>query len=593
MIAKHVFLQAGARHAQWISLAALLVPAFAQAEPQASPDAGSPDLQAATEAGSSNGTAADARPSVADALPPKITADASPGTATDISPPKAADAIPATTSAAESPRRKTAADSLPGSPTNPGPGLSPEAPPTPPAPGGRAPSFGAPTDRDAWVFRWTGRISGWEQVGIGRKATDGFPTQSGTALHTPPLTVGKVPIWAGPGGTMNFQYGNQTIRAFASLEASLAGKEYQGYYRGDAGPRIRTAYLAITPSPIGDLRLGFQVGAFSANYGAPGQWGWGIYGPVLGIHGYGGSATANYDWGPRTQLYLEYGIAAVPEVDEAFVRGTYSDWPENGLSTIVNHAHAGISLDNRYFAKVHVAQADGRDMRTWLDAQMLSPTPYDGKIRVAALELRWVGDPWGQLGVTPVYWGFDHALSVHNGIWWGLDWTAGGREMTRKFLGPQSGGTGKIVAVSAEYDFSLSRILRYPEPFDGNGRDLRVSLAFLPFWTVASADPSYEGGKGYFVGATVEYVLLSWFSTMVMVFGENRQMAMADVTAEWQRGRWASHSGTVGLVLHSDWQSQDRLVLAYSRYFYSNFADSNPARPLDRDVLTLGASIAF
>jgi hypothetical protein len=314
---------------------------------------------------------------------------------------------------------------------------------------------------------------------------------------------------------------------------------------------------------------------------------------VLSVHGYGGTAIANYDLGPRAQLYLEYGIAAVPEVDEAYVRGTYSDWSENGLSTIVNHVHAGISVDNRYFAKLHLAHAQGRDMRNWLNAQMINTTPGDGTIQVAALELRWVNDPWGQLGVTPVYWGFDHALSVHNGIWWGLDWTAGGREMSRKFLGPHSNGTGKIVAVSAQYDLSLSRILRYPEPFDGNGRDLRVSLAFLPFWTVATADPNYEGGKGYYLGATLEYVVLSWLSTVVMVFGENRQLAMADTTGQWQSGRWATHSATVGLALHSDWQSQDRLVLAYSRYFYSNFADNNPARPLDRDVLTLGASVAF
>ena len=73
--------------------------------------------------------------------------------------------------------------------------------------------------------------------------------------------------------------------------------------------------------------------------------------------------------------------------------------------------------------------------------------------------------------------------------------------MSRKFLGPQSNGTGKIAAVSAEYDFSVVRMLRYPEPFDGNGRDLRVSLAFLPFWTVSSADPSYENTKGYYLGA--------------------------------------------------------------------------------------------
>jgi hypothetical protein len=585
----------------WISAAAcLLVPAVAQAEegtagsPPAQPPADTAPAKPAadTAPGQTPADTAPAKPA-ADIAPAKPAAETAPAQPpADTAPAKpAAETAPAQTPAA-SPRRTTAVDSLPGSSTNPGVGMSPEAPPVPPAPGGRAPSFGAPADKDAWVFRLAGRISGWEQLGIGRRAEDEFPTKSGAILHTQPLTVGKVPIWAGPGGTLNFQYGSQTIMAFASVEAWLAGSEYSGYYRDEYGPRIRTAYLAATPAPIGDLRLRFQVGAFPSNYGAPGQWGWGIFGPALAINGYGGTATANLDLGPRLQLYLEYGISGVPAVDEAFVRGTYANWPENGVSSIVNHVHVGISRENKYFAKLHLAQANGRDMRKWLDVAMPA-TPSDGTIRVAALELRWVNDPYGQLGVTPVYWEFDHALSVHGGIWWGLDWTAGGREMTRKFLGPQSNGTGKIVAVSAEYDFSVSRILRSPEPFDGNGRDLRVSLAFLPFMTVSSQDPNYEDTKGYYLGATLEYVLFSWFSTMAMVFGESRSMAMADVSGEWTRGRWASHSATAALVLHSDWQSQDRIVLAYSRYFYTNFADNNPARPLDRDVLTLGASVAF
>ena len=569
-------------HASWIAVAAcLLVPAVAQAEQ------GSAESEPAKAVVESEPAKA-----VVESEPAKPAADIQPAKATAESEPAkpAADIQPSKPQAPKTAR--TAIDSLPGSSTNPGFSLSPEAPPKPPAPGGRAPSFGAPVDRDAWVFRLGGRISGFEQVGVGRTPQDGIPGQSGTILHTPALTVGKMPFWAGAGGTLNFQYGNQTIMAFASLEASMAGQEYDGYYNSQIGPRIRTAYLAATPAPIGDTRLRFQFGAFPANYGAPGQWGWGIFGPVLAIHGYGGTATANLDLGPRTQLYLEYGVAAVPEVDEAFARGTYTDWPESGLSTIVNHVHAGISFDNKYFAKVHLAQANGRDLRRWLDSAM-NVTPQDGHMQVAALELRWVNDPYGQLGVTPVYWNFDKAVSLHGGIWWGLDWTAGGREMSRKFLGSQSNGTGQIVAVSAEYDFSLSRILRYPDAFDGNGRDLRVALAFLPFWTVASADANYDNTKGYYLGATFEYVLSSWLSTTFAVFGQNLNLAMADVSGQWQRGRAASHSGTVGLVLHSDWQSQDRIVLAYSRYFYTAFADNNPARPLDHDVFTIGASVAF
>jgi hypothetical protein len=433
-------------------------------------------------------------------------------------------------------------------------------------------------------------------MGVGRRPADPPPGYRGTALHTPPATVGRSPFWAGSAATLNFQYGTQTVMAFASYEVALTGREWEGYNRSEYGSRLRTAYVSVTPAPIGDVSLRLQVGAFPANYGAPGQWGWGIFGPVLAVHGYGGTAAADYSLTADTLLSLEHGVAAVPEVDEAFVRGTYADWPENGLSTIVSHVHAGISYENKYFAKLHLAHADGRNMRRYLDddpATAERERGSDGRMDVAALELRWVEDPYGQLGVTPVYWNFGRALSVHNGIWWGIDWTAGGREMTRKFLGSQSEGTGQIVAVSAEYDFSVSRMLHYPEPFDGNGRDLRVGVALMPHWTVATDDPGYEGADGHLLGATFEHVLLSWLSTTYAVFGESRDETMADVSGNVQHGRSTAYNATVGLVLHSDWQSRDRMVLAYSRYFYSDFTDSNPALPLDRDVFTLGASLAF
>ena len=60
-----------------------------------------------------------------------------------------------------------AVDSLPGSARPAGVNLSPEAPPTPPAPGGRAPSFGAPVDPNSFVFRLGGRFSAWSSVGFG------------------------------------------------------------------------------------------------------------------------------------------------------------------------------------------------------------------------------------------------------------------------------------------------------------------------------------------------------------------------------------------------------------------------------------------
>ncbi|HEX6277276.1 MAG TPA: hypothetical protein VFZ53_29745 [Polyangiaceae bacterium] len=499
---------------------------------------------------------------------------------------------------------KDSAHSLPGSPRPIGPSLSPEAPPTPPAPGGRAPSFGSPTDSDAWVFRLGGRISAWGRFGVGRQSSDAAPGDDGPPLHTPPIIAGPDPIYAGTAATLNFSYGNQTVMAFASYEASLASPEWEGYQNTVNGARFRSAYVSVTPAPIGAMRLRFQVGAFPAHYGAPGPWGWGMFGPLIAVKGYGGIAALDYDLPGGKVLSLEYGIAASPLVSEEFVRGTYTEWPEVGLSSIVNHAHAGMSFSNKYFTKLHFAHADGRNLRTEgfeydnrTGQRVVQP---DGRMLAAALELRWVEDPFGQFGVTPAYWNFKDARAVHDGIWWATGWTAGGRDMTNKHLSnDKRRSTGQFMAVSAEYDFSLSRILKYPEPFDGNGPDLRVALGFLPFWTLETDDPNYEGADGFHVGASFEHVLLSWLSTTYRFFGESRDAALPQIDAvpgvrdDYDHGRWSAYNVSLGLAFHSDWQSRDRIELAYSRYFYSELADNNPIQPLDKEVFTLGASLAF
>jgi hypothetical protein len=35
------------------------------------------------------------------------------------------------------------------------------------------------------------------------------------------------------------------------------------------------------------------------------------------------------------------------------------------------------------------------------------------------------------------------------------------------------------------------------------------------------------------------------------------------------------------------------MELLYTHYFYSDLTDNNPEQPLDREVFTLGASLAF
>jgi hypothetical protein len=509
---------------------------------------------------------------------------------------------------------EAAPDPIPGSPRPPGVDLAPDAPPVPPAPGGRAPSFGAPADNGEWSFRIGGRISGWEAFGIGRTPQNPPPGYKGTPLHVPILSQGRLPFWPGAGATLSLQYGNPVLTAYVLYYARFNSPQYQGYYNPQNGPAFGQAYLLVNPEPIGPLRLLFRVGGFVETYGGPGQWGWGIFGPLLAVRGFGETSNADYDLTPDLRLSLTHGVLAVPGVPENWVRGDYNNWIETGVSAFVHHAHAGLIYKNQYTFRLHYASSYGTDERMYLKT-FLNQAPHDGRMDTFLAEARWVQDPYGQVGVTAGLWNFDHAASVGDGIWWGLDWTQGAREMINKFIGPYSTGTGKVAAVSAEYDTSIARILWYPRSFDGNGPDLRIAVGGTVYWTLATDDTAFMNTGGFYLGTELEYRFLSWLSATFSAYGENRASPLYSFCTPpggiGQPGngastpggtcavyvgpgaRWAVYSVNPGIRFHSDWSSTDSIQLIYSRRFYSSAVDNNPAMPLDTDAVTLGAYVQF
>jgi hypothetical protein len=466
-----------------------------------------------------------------------------------------------------------------GSPRPPGLGLAPEAPPMPPAPGGRAPSFGAPTPKEDWSFRLGGRFAGYEAFGIGRRPNPARAGYQGTALHVPALTQGRQPFWPGAGASLFFYYGTSLVNATVLYYARFSGKEREGRYYPPNGPAFGQAFLTFTPEPIGTLRLQARVGAILGTYAGPGQWGWGIFGPMLGVRGYGEAINLEYDLNPDLRLMLEHGICGVPAMPEDWARGDYTGWIETGISSYVHHGHAGLSYKNQYVVRAHYASALGYDDRTYL-----SLPPVDGQINAFLVEGHYTNDPYGHFGVSGAFYSFTNAIHVNDAFWWGLDWTQGGREMTSKFLGPSSQGNGKIVSVSAEYNFSLARILWYPRAFSGRSPDVRVALAGLYHRTLDTPDALFKDASGYSLGLELEYQLLSWLSATLQTYGMSR---------DYQTGRWETLSISPGLAFRSDWLATDRIQLAYSRHFYSRAVDFNPAAPLDKDILTVGAYVQF
>jgi hypothetical protein len=495
-----------------------------------------------------------------------------------------------------------ATDALPGSARPSGLGLSPEAPPVAPAPGGRAPSFGAPTPKgEEALFRLGANIYAWEAVGLGRTPSPSAGPDVSPRLHVPALTQGRQPFYPQTGVTLRFDYGTAAVRGTLTFQVRSPRTEAQGYDKPTEGPSFGQAYLTFTPTPLGKLRLMFRAGAFTENFGGPGLWGWGIFGPMLAVRGYGGSAFAEYDVTPELRMNLEYGALGVPGVPEEVRRGDYTGWTETGLSSIVQHAHAGFNYKNQYVLRLHYARASGTDERRYL-----LPAPArqarDGHLDAYVAEARWVAMPFGELGVSGAFWNLKDASAVHDSIWWAIDWTKGAQDLTNKYLGASSGGNGQLAAISAQYSMSLATLLWHyaGRSFDGNGPDVRLALAGVAHRTLASDDPYLNDSSGYLLGTEIQYQMLRWFGLTLRGFGESRDAVVTQtysdgnvVRGNTTTGRWSVYSVSPGIVFRTNWQSTDRIELIYSRRFYGDAVDNNSALPLDRDVFALGAFLDF
>ena len=491
---------------------------------------------------------------------------------------------------------------LPGSPRPNGLGLSPEAPPVPPPPGGRAPSFGTPTPgSEETSFRIGGNIYAWEAVGIGHEPRLNGGKDLNLRLHVPALSQGRQPFYPQTGITLRFEYGTSTVRATVSFQVRSPRNQLQGYEKVTEGPSFGQAYLTYTPAPLGALRLMFRAGAFTENFGGPGLWGWGIFGPMLAVRGYGGSGYAEYDVSPQLRLNFQYGAQGVPGVPEEFRRGDYTGWTETGLSSFVHHGLVGLSYKNEWVFKLHFSRATGTDERRYLLPQPANEA-RDGHMDVYVAETRWARQPYGQIGVSGAFWNFENATAVHDSIWWAVDWTKGAQDLINKYLGAGSGGTGKMAAVSAQYTVSLATLLWALDgrSFDGNGPDMRVALAGVRHFTLSSQDRYLDGSGGYLLGADVQYQMLKWFGLSLRSYGESRDAVVTTpyldgnvVRGNTSVGRWSVYSVSPGIVFRTNWQSADRLELIYSRRFYGDAVDNNLAQPLDRDVVALGAYLEF
>jgi hypothetical protein len=470
-------------------------------------------------------------------------------------------------------------------------GLAPGTPQVGTLPGGVTPAYGQRAgDESQWRFDFHGFLSMPLRAGINKRAGTATKDQYSWVLHAPPVVpdylgsfnyTGVVPQ---PYVQLNFSYGNSVVTGNI-IVLSHTSSTAAAAYDPPAQTGISDTYLTFNlPDLAKNSHVQINVGAFTNRYGIMGQYDEGRYGTPLIARTRGAGETISVKHAFRDVVFaLEQGISG--QLDKA-PNGMITDgW--NGFadpnvgSGLVHHLHAGFGYRGIATLGAHYLFAWTQDERA---SQGLTP---DGKIGVLGADLRLTMGRFGHFYVGASHTDARDARSVGRVI--EVLNTPGGPGLMREYLGPNSGGTGKLLTIGAQYDLSLASVLYYPLVFKGDAPDIILSVFGIQT-SVSSKEAAYDGVTKRKFGGEAAYSLLPWLAVSVradrvMPNGHDSDQSFSILSPR--------------IIFRTKWQSHDQVVLQYSRWFYGSGVvvrdgypptDNRLLNP-DRDMVSLTASM--
>ncbi|MDC3955236.1 hypothetical protein [Polyangium jinanense] len=470
-------------------------------------------------------------------------------------------------------------------------GLTPGTPVVATLPGGIGPSYGKkPASEQDYSFDFHGLITMPLRLGLNQR--EGFVTteQKNLVLHAPPVVPDYRDSFAGtsvvpqPYAQLAFSYGNSIVTGTAIIKAWTATTA-ASFFDPTLQGGITDAFITFNlPKLAKNTYLAINVGAFSNRYGTMGEYDEGRYGTaIIGrTNGVGENVVARLALG-NVVLSFEQGFQA--QLDKPPIGLTTDGWngfadPNTGTS-LVMHEHLGLTYRRQLTLGLHHMRAWSQDDRA---SQAFTP---DGTITVLGADMRFSASHLGHVYVGASYTDATDARSVGRIL--SVMNTQGGPDLMRNYLGPNSGGTGKLITLGAEYSVSLARLRLHPRDYDGKSRDIILS-AFGIYSHVTSDDPAYNGDHKVKFGAEGTYTLASFFAASLRL-DHVRPTSNVD-------GREFSIISP-RLIFRTDWQSRNQVVLQYSRFVYGSNplvrsgypAVDDPMLTPDADVISISGSM--
>jgi hypothetical protein len=452
-------------------------------------------------------------------------------------------------------------------------GLSPYAPQVGGMPGGVTPAYGAPTPASNWTFKWNGYLSATLQASTYRRV-DPLNGQSSTVFHVPPQTLDEYASFVGtstmPGNwaALNFEYGNQTVMANFSIN-TWNPSQPSTYYQIGSQYFVNNAFLTFALPRIAGIGVRASAGYFYNTYGSLSQYGLGIYqNSIIGSpRGVGETVLAEYSINPSMSVVIEDGIIGnrTGKAPDGVVANSGNGGNANPIfpSAWVHHLHLGVVKkgDPTFRAQVHYMANWSQDDRTQtatdnpVTRQIDESHPRDGSIRIWGVDASVSHPLWGFLGVAGSYMKGDSTYTLRGLLTYGGD----GAQLTDRWWGGPTGGTGTLAIAGVNYAVSLGKIVASPTPFNGDGPDILINTGFI----IAKSSSTFElyDRVRHKYGMDVLYKFLPWLGAGIR--GDRVVPTSLDSEETF-------HVISPRLVFRTDWQSRETVTLLYAKWFHGN-----------------------
>lgn len=465
-------------------------------------------------------------------------------------------------------------------------GMAPSAPRYGTTPGGHTTPYGAPEESQDFEFKFSGYASAGLRLSTNEREN---PTadQSGLVIHSPPAIVDFYGAFNGTNSTqgswvdLHFQYGNSVVQSHVTL---TTWKPQIGSSWIDVRSQnlIDQAFVNVAIPELGDISGTIKVGAFRSIYGGLGQYSVGQYNTELvGMpFGIGEQLSLSYDINEEYTLNFEHGFLGRQGKVPAGMGPTPFDSSMTSTepSSWVHHAHVGLfrSGDIPLAFNLHYLNNWSQDERDQVD----DPQTYfidetkrpDGQLSIFGADFRMIDNHLGNFAVAASY---ADAQNIQNLTGLSYFGAMTGEQLTKRYLGQQGGGNGKMLVAGVEYNLSWAKLLYHPDPFWGEGPDLITSF-FATGGHIESKDPTANGRDMIKFGSEVTYRFASWIGL---------SGRYDHVIPNSKDSRETFDVISPKLLIKSAWITNEQITLSYTRWFYGPRTHTEFPFELPRDEL--------